>query len=152
MSAAPDRDRHGQLVVSSENGDCFRACMSVLLGVPNGDHLPNEHGPGWWAAWWEFLWDLGLAVSNSHAKGPVWKSHPWIASVRSKNFGERTHAIVMDGHKVLFDPSPLRRYHAGWSLLGKDVVLAGTWLEVADATRLDRLVEFQSKLREGPAS
>lgn len=150
------RDRHGQHDSSRETGDCFRASMSVILDVPNGPHLPtNDGGTGthWWIAWHNFLWPLGLAIQNSHAKGPIWKSHRWIASVRSKNFEDCTHAIVMDGHQVLFDPSPKRRYHAGWSLLGEDCVVGGYWLEVADVCRLDALTDFRrSVLDDSPTT
>lgn len=147
MSSVEFRERHGQLDVSRETGDCFRASMSVILDVPNGDHLPTNDGSGdssWWFDWYYFLWDFGLAIQNASARGPIWKSHRWVASVISKNYDECTHAIVMDGDKVLFDPSPRRRYHAGWSLLGDDVVVGGYWLEVADVNRLDRLIKFRS--------
>lgn len=141
-----NRQRHGQRISSSTTGDCFRASMSVILDVPNGDHLPTNDGSeggGWWFDWHYFLWDMGLAIQNASAKGPIWKSHRWVASVPSKNFEGCTHAIVMEGHKVLFDPSPLRRYHAGWSLLGADVVVGGYWLEVADVRRLPALQDFR---------
>lgn len=147
-ASGPDRGLHGQLVVDSEVGDCFRACMSVLLDVPNGDHLPNEHGRDWWVRWQHFLDPMGLALDTATARGPIWKHHPWIASVPSKNMADRTHAIVMHhGGVVRFDPSPRRRYHTRRSLLGADVVLSGTWLEVDDASRLHRLVDWQREVR-----
>lgn len=151
MSAGVDRERHGQRVVDRDVGDCFRACMSVLLDLPNGDHLPtltteNMNGR-WMAEWRAFLAGFGLAVLSSHPKGPIWKSHPWIASVPSKNIGDRTHAIVVDGrHKVMFDPSPRRRYRAGTGLLSTDLVLEGTWIEMADASKLHRLDRFRREL------
>ena len=117
--------------------------MSVLLDVPNGDHLPNEHGPDWVFRWRDFLADFGLTTMTSHAKGPIWKDHPWIASVPSKNHAGCTHAIVMHVHQVVFDPSPKRRYRPRMSLLGADVVLGGTWIEVADASKLDAFVKWR---------
>jgi hypothetical protein len=145
------RQRHGQHDSSKETGDCFRASMSVILDVPNGPHLPTNDGSeggSWWFDWHYFLWDLGLAIHHSSTKGPIWKSYRWVASVRSKNYEGCTHAIVMDGHKVLFDPSPSRRYHAGWSLLGDDVVVGGYWLEVADARLLNGLSDFRKQFEE----
>ncbi len=139
------RERHGQHVSHCVLGDCFRASMSVILDVPNGDHLPTNDGTAssWWHDWHYFLWDFGLAIQNASAKGPIWKRHRWIASVTSKNCDGATHSIVMDGDKVLFDPSSKRRYHAGWSLLGEDCVVGGYWLEVADVQRLPALTEFR---------
>lgn len=145
---AVPRERHGQHISDRLTGDCFRASMSVILDVPNGDHLPTQDGSAdgsWWSDWHYFLYDLGLAIQHSSAKGPIWKQHRWIASVPSKNHKECTHAIVMEGHKVLFDPSPNRRYHAGWSLLGLDCVVGGYWLEVADVRRLDALLDFREE-------
>lgn len=139
-----DRARHGQLVCDREHGDCFRAAMSVLLDLPNGDRLPGIDETGaYWHGWRGLLAQFGIAIGVDNAKGPIWKQHKWIASVPSKNFDGATHAIVMRGHRVYFDPSPRRRYHAGWSLLGKDVVLAGYWLEVADVTLFPLLDEFR---------
>lgn len=142
------RERHGQQIFDKTgvDGDCFRACMSVLLDVPNGEHLP--HGiveNTWWSDWHYFLWDLGLAVMAGNPEGPIWKSHPWIATVPSKNI-VGTHAIVMDHAKVLFDPSTHRRYRAGTYLSGKNVVLGGTWIEVSDASKLERFVKWRRKV------
>ena len=140
-----NRGRHGQHDSSRETGDCFRASMSVLLDVPNGDHLP--HGidqDGWWHGWWRFLLSLGLMIAHDGPHGAIWKEQPWIASVRSLNYEGATHAIVMHRtHEVLFDPSPLQRYEG--SLLGEDVVIGGTWLELADVSRIDRLVAFRAE-------
>lgn len=149
VTAKVCRERHGQHDSSRETGDCFRASMSVLLGVPNGDHLP--HGidtEGWWTDWWKFLLNLGLMIAHDNAQGPIWKEQPWIASVRSLNYEGATHAIVMhQTHEVLFDPSPLQRYEG--SLLGADVVIGGTWLELADVERLPLLVAFRKQFSVG---
>ena len=121
--------------------------MSYLLGVPNGDYLPSSTDRNeWWLEWHYFLWDLGLSIQGGHPKGPIWKNHLWIASVPSKNHEGCTHAIVMENHRVVFDPSPRRRYPTSVSLLGKDIVIGGTWLEVADVEALDRLVDWRAKV------
>jgi hypothetical protein len=150
------RRRHGQHVVSNENGDCHRACLSVLLDVPNGDHLPTllpdlEDAERWLRYWGTlrlFLATCGLTLAHGQPKGPIWKHQPWMASVPSKNFEGSTHSIVMHhGGIVLFDPSPRTpRYDTGLNLLGEDVVLGGSWLEVADPSRLHRLAEFRREV------
>lgn len=140
-----DRERHGQRDSSATTGDCFRACMSVLLQVPNGDHLP--HGidqDDWWTNWRRFLLDLGLTIAHDNANGPIWKEQPWIASVPSLNYEGKTHAIVMhQGGEVLFDPSPLKRYEG--NLLGEGIVIGGTWLEVADVRAFPWLMVFRAE-------
>lgn len=150
MTAAALRERHGQLVASCQIGDCFRASMSLLLDVPNGDYLPttdSEKHSTWWE-WGELLRPLGLALMTSNDKGPIWKRGRWIASVPSKNCPEPgTHAIVMRGQRVEFDPSRKKRYRPGINLLGTDLVLAGTWIEVADASLLHYFLEWQESMQ-----
>lgn len=137
------RDLHGQLVVDSGSGDCLRAAMSYVLGVPNGDYMPNPHKESeWYFEWQRFFEPLGISIMYSHSRGPIWKEHCWIASVISKNITGCTHAIVMRGTQVEFDPSPKRRYRRMAHLLGKEIVIGGHWLEVADATKLPNLVKW----------
>lgn len=128
------RERHGQLISDSEIGDCFRACMSYLLDVPNSDDLPNDHTSHPVLAWWSALWPFGLTIRWDATA--CWVNGLWIASVPSKNYPDRTHAIVMKNHNVEFDPSPHRRYHKGWSLLGKDLVVGGYSIGVHDSRLL----------------
>lgn len=139
------RERHGQLISDSEVGDCLRACMSYLLGIPNSNDLPNNHEDHPILAWWTVLWPLGLTLRWDASA--CWVSGLWIASVPSKNYDDRFHAIVMRDHKVEFDPSPLRRYHAGWSLLGKDLVRGGYSLYVHDPSLLG--VDFNTLTTPG---
>lgn len=119
--------------------------MSVLLDVPNGDHLP--HGIDtidWWLDWWRFLRNFGLTMCHSNSAGPIWKEQPWIASVHSLNYEGATHAIVMhEASEVLFDPSPLNRYEG--NLLGSDAVVGGTWLEVADVRAFPTFMQFHNE-------
>lgn len=145
LSVTRLRARHGQLVTSCEIGDCFRASMSMLLDVPNGDYLPTLAGDDdrWFFAWQRFLKPFGLDVHTSSAQGPIWKGGFWIASVPSKNCpAPGSHAIVMKGQRVVLDPSRKKVYRAGLNLLGTDLVLAGTWLEVADASKLTDFVKW----------
>lgn len=141
------RERHGQLISDSEVGDCFRACMSYLLGVPNSESLPNDHNTHPAVAWWQILWPLGVSIRwNAEA---CWVDGLWIASVPSKNYDDRFHAIVMRNHSVEFDPSPKRRYHKGWSLLGKDLVQGGYSLYVHDPRMLG--VDFSALVSTEPS-
>ena len=148
----PDRTRHGQHVSDSVLGDCHRACMSVLLDVPNGPHLPTPDATQatngrWWFMWREFLDGFGLEARTGQARDAIW-GELWIASVPSLNFPGCGHSIVMRDSEVWFDPSPALRYEG--DLLGEDVVVAGTHLAITNPSRLPRLVEFQTALN-GPS-
>lgn len=129
-TASELRERHGQLISDSEIGDCFRASMSYLLGIPNSNDLPNDHTTHPAVAWWRVLWPFGLTLRWDSSA--CWVQGLWIASVPSKNYEGEFHAIVMRDTNVEFDPSPKRRYHRGWSLLGKDLVWGGYSLSVHD--------------------
>jgi hypothetical protein len=137
-----------QRVFSSKMGDCFAACMASLLELPI-EVVPNDHSPMYWSVWRTWLSQFGLEMRYSSAKGPIWASHPWIASVKSLNYpAGTTHAILMDGHWVLFDPSTKKRYRKGTSLLGEEDVVGGYIIEVSNFTKLHKLQEYRDKLKE----
>ena len=142
MTTTMTRDKHGQIHVDSETGDCFRASMSYLLGVPNSPDLPNDHSePGRFLGWQEWLRPFGLELEWDAKR--IWREGLWILSVQSKNMPGKTHAIVMRGNRVEFDPSPHRRYRRGRRLLGDKAVVGGYYLVVSDPRALWRLVSGQ---------
>lgn len=139
-------DAHGQKICDKDNGDCFRASMSYVLRVRNGDHLPNPVGEEWFGVWWKFLGDFGIEICYGSRNKAIWRTPPWIASVPSKNFRGKTHAIVLhQGGRVAFDPSPKRRYRPNVSLLGKDVVQGGYSFMLADTSKLEHFVKWRKK-------
>ena len=129
--------KNKQRIFNKKTGDCFRACVSSLLGIENRDGLPHIDKPTWFSDWRKFLLPYGLAL-NFEAKA-CWRSGYWIASVKSKNFPKGTHAIVMHSHKVWHDPSTHKRYRTGTSLLGKNLIVGGYFLEVVDPSKLGNL-------------
>lgn len=136
--------KNKQLIVSSKNGDCFRACISSILGLKQHHKLLNDHGPRWFTKWNRFLAPFGMMLHFTTEE--MWIEGLWIASVKSKNFPVGTHAIVMDGYNVAFDPSTKKRYKTGESLLGKKVVVGGYHLIVTDASKLHKFQSFKKKL------
>jgi len=139
--------KYNQLIVDSEIGDCFRACMATLLQLPP-EVLPNDHSPIWYFTWRKFLGQFGLELSpDETANGPIWRTSLWIATVRSLNYENGTHAILMhEGGTVFHDPSTHKRYKTGTSLLGKDIVLYGKHLEVVDTSHLHKLNDYRQNL------
>jgi hypothetical protein len=123
-----------QLISDAGSGDCFRACLTSILGIPNDPDLPNVDQPDWFLRWHRFLSPMGLELNYEHKA--CWRNGYWIASVTSKNYTTCTHAIVMHGQEVFHDPSPKERYEDGLSLLGSDVVGGGYYLEVTDSSLL----------------
>ena len=77
--------RNKQLVFDAVKGDCFRACLTSLLGVPNDPRLPDTTSPDWLGRWSRLLHQFGLAVR--YEKESCWRSGYWIASVPSLNIG-----------------------------------------------------------------
>lgn len=137
--------KYNQKVFSNEIGDCFRACMATVLQLPP-EVLPNDHTPYWHFIWEVFLRQFGISITSSNANGPIWQEGLWIASVKSKNFENGSHAIVMhETTRVFHDPSTHKRYKTGESLSGKGVVTGGYILGVEDATKLHKLEEYRKK-------
>lgn len=133
-----------QRIVSRGIGDCFAACMASILELPI-EVLPNDHSPGWSLTWDAFLQQFGISMTSHAATGPIWHEGYWIAAVPSLNFDGVSHAIVMQGHRVAFDPSTKKRYKKGTPML--DVVTSGTYFVVDDFTQIHRLHEYRECLR-----
>lgn len=129
--------KNEQLVCDPQKGDCFRACVTSILGIPNSPDLPGVDSKDWFIQWYRFLEKYG--VSLHYEEKAIWKDGYWIASVKSKNFPNVTHSIVMKDQEVWFDPSPKEKYQEGENLLGKDVVFGGWHFEVTDFSKLPNL-------------
>lgn len=136
-----------QKVFGGGNGDCFRACIASIMELPNGDDLPNDHTLEWHFRWQEWLAQFGISLEFDAKR--IWRETYWIASVPSKNLESATHAIVMQGSRVAFDPSNKRRYRKGQNLLGEDIVDGGWWFEVADFSLLHKLDEYRNRISKG---
>jgi len=135
-----------QRIVHNKYGDCHAACVASILELPI-EVIPNDHSPAHHFVMRSFLGQFGLGLECQNPQGPIWKTHPWIASVKSINYGEGTHAIIMhQGGEVLFDPSTKKRYKKGESLLGKDVVLAGWDFVITDFSKIGNLQKFREQL------
>lgn len=140
-------NKYKQLVTDNLIGDCFRTCIATLLQLPP-EVLPNDFSPNWSTNWDIYLEQFGLGLSpNNNRSQPIWLSTPWIASVKSLNYKDGTHAILM--HKtsiVLHDPSTKKQYKTGTDLFGKDVVMSGCHILVTDITKLHVLDEYRKRI------
>ncbi len=127
-------------------GDCFRACMASLLELP-AEVLPNDHSPEWHFNWQRFLKQFGLTLSHEGGpKAAIYLQQPWMASVKSLNYENNTHSILMhEGNVVLHDPSRKKRYKTGMRL-NSDTVQGGTRIDVLDFSKLHKLEEFRKHL------
>lgn len=138
--------KNKQLVFDSEHGDCMRACLTSMLDLPNDPKkVPLPGATGFFPPAFKFFREFGLALC--YEQRAMWRNGYWMASVKSKNFKDGSHAIVMFGDKVAWDPSTHKRYRTGTSLLGKDVVHGCHYLELIDASKLPALAEFRKKIQ-----
>lgn len=131
-----------QKVVDKGRGDCLRACIASILELPNDDRLPNIHGSTWYSTWQKWFGQFGLSMEYDDQR--IWRESYWIASVKSKNYNDgTTHAIVMKGQEVAFDPSTKKRYRTGRQMLGGNLVMGGWWFEVIDPSLLYKFEEYK---------
>ena len=116
----------GADVPLEERGDCLRAAIASIMEIPLSV-LPNPHGEGWYDEWQEALYPYGLRlfeIDFTEAEYEfTWPGY-WIASVASKNLeGSHPgledqgipilHAVVMQGDRVVWDPSNAHTYDVG---------------------------------------
>ncbi|MDY6894331.1 MAG: DUF551 domain-containing protein [Thermotogota bacterium] len=132
-----------QKICSKNNGDCFRACVASMLELQNDDNLPNPHGDDWLTKWLKWFGDIGLRLSWHHKS--IWRDGFWIASVPSKNFENTTHAIIMRGLHVFFDPSLYEKYQKGTYMLKSELVSGGWWIEIDDMHKFKDFMEKQEQ-------
>lgn len=125
-----------QLVTGNKRGDCFRACLANILEIPI-EQVPNYYSRAWYLKTQRFLRQYGLSLMWD--KNKIWYDGYWIASVKSLNYKDTYHAIVMDGQCVFFDPSKKKKYEEGENLLGSDAIDSGWHLVVDDITKIHRL-------------
>lgn len=84
---------------------------------------------------------MGLSYGTN-----CWRDGYWVASVKSKNFPEPiTHAIVMKGQCVVFDPSLHKKYKIGRNLLSTNLVKYGYWLEITDVSKLINYLKLHNQ-------
>lgn len=141
-----------QRTVNPQYGDCFPACLASLLELPI-EVIPNGHSGSWFRVIKTFLDEFGLDLTFHNSKGPIWADSPWIASVKSKNYGDgTTHDIIMQNAEVLFDPSTKSTYKKGMYLGGSDIVIGGYIMRVSDFSLLHKLEEYRKKLKPTPAA
>ncbi|MDE2104669.1 MAG: hypothetical protein KGL39_45960 [Patescibacteria group bacterium] len=132
--------KNKQIIFDKDVGDCFRACLTSILGIPNDKELPNIDKKTWFGEWNKLL--LWTGISLEFEKDRIWRTGYWIASVPSKNFNDRGHCVVMKGDNIAHDPSTHKKYKTGQSLLGKGIVDGGWYLVVDDPSKLHRLGEL----------
>ena len=127
--------KNRQLIANGENGDCLRACVTSVMGTLNTLDDPNPHKGNWLSVWRKWLADFGIEVQYTKS---CWIDGYWIASVPSKNYKGKTHAIVMKGTKVWHDPSTKKRYRTNRDMLGSGLVGCGYIFIVSDFFKLTK--------------
>lgn len=60
-----------QLIVDAGKGDCFRACITSILEIPNDPKLPNIDDEDYICKWWDFLGKFGMDIVYDEKK--IWR-------------------------------------------------------------------------------
>ncbi len=140
-----DIRKNKQLIVDKITGDCFRACITSLLGIPNGDYLPTAGDVEWFSKYHKFLRKFGLTFKWEPKA--FWQQGYWIACVPSLNFPYCNHAILMKDHLVFHDPTTSNnKYQSGRPLLGESIVNGGYIFMVEDMSKLHKLRILRDKM------
>lgn len=97
-------------VPPEKRGDCVRACLTSILGLPL-DAIENVHGEGWWGRLrvQTALHGYDLAVFSPQYEPPA--EAYWVATVPSLNLGPEPdgtpadHCVVARGYTLIHDPA-----------------------------------------------
>jgi hypothetical protein len=138
--ASPGRDERGEArwhtqsvlggndVPPEQRGDCVRACITSILGLPL-DAAENVQGDDWWTRWNDFVGEHGfelLVIYPKHMIAPP--RGLWICVVPSLVL-DGNHCVVARGSELLHDPGMKRRYTtAEWEALWQDDRVLEGWL------------------------
>ncbi len=125
------------------HNDCFRACMASVLELPNSDILPHITSEKWHIEWKNLLAQFGLTVTFGIRD--AFPDGYWLASVKSKNYNNTLHSIVMDGNRIAFDPNLKNVYKTG-DILPKESIHDYCWIEVIDISKLHELDNYREYL------
>ena len=109
-----------QTIVDPLKGNCHAACIASLFDL-DLDQVPNLikfTDNTWYSVYWYFCRALGyelVYIDAKRAPRPM-KEYPsidgyYIASIASKTFPDKSHAIIVDGDgNVIHDPNPNKLY------------------------------------------
>ncbi len=123
-------------VPPEERGDCVRACITSILGLPL-HAVENCHGEGWWDLLRGECYRHGydIAVTQTQYEPP--QDAYWIATVPSLNLGPdpdgkpAEHCVVARGYTLIHDPSLGRKYDQdAWAKAWNDDQVSEGWVLV----------------------
>ena len=134
-----------QRTVHQGFGDCFAACLASILELPI-EAVPSDTSASHQNTVNGFLEQFGLEITCHNSSGPIWSDSPWIAFLKSQNYEGVTHAIIMKGSLVLFDPSTKTRYKTGKGLSSSDVI-GGYIIRISDFSKLHLLDDYRARLK-----
>ena len=117
-----------------KRGDCVRACITSILGLPI-TAIENCHGDGWWE---RLRGEVGrhgydIALVTMQYEPPM--DAYWIATLPSLNLGldpdgkQADHCVVARGYTLIHDPSLGTRYDdASWAQAWNDEKVTEGWV------------------------
>lgn len=97
-------------------GDCVRACITSILGLPI-NAIENCHGENWWSLLRGELCKFGYDIANLDLNWEPPLDAFWIASVPSLNLGPEPdgklsmHCVVARGYTLIHDPALGDKYN-----------------------------------------
>lgn len=125
---------HTQAVVGGNDepparrGDCVRACITSLLGLPL-EAAENIQGANWWRRWQEFVAEHGFSLCRVFVQAEP-PASLWIAIVPSLSL-DANHALVARGYQLVHDPGIRRRYTQDeFDALWRGLVISEGWVLV----------------------
>ena len=120
----------GEDVPMDERGDCVRAALTSILGLPL-DAVENVQGLDWWQRWQEFVGGYGFELLVIYPKQMFEPPAGfWLAVVPSLTMNGN-HCVVAKGRALHHDPGMALHYtDAEWDALWEGERVLEGWLLV----------------------
>ncbi len=102
-------NKFNDLGVKIERGNCYAACVAMMIGkniedVPEFEHLPDDGS--WFTTSWDFLTSIGYSFDVHHFRHGEPIPDGYVIACGKSPRGDWGHSVVYFNGELYHDPYP----------------------------------------------